>query len=106
MNKLPSPLRYQIFALVEATSVLGILDNMRYDRACPWQEHDARILEEGLSGLGGVESIRMVITKFTELKRGDNGASCWTMERWGSGNRLTPISSERAHQIERGIERH
>ena len=107
MRKLPSPLRWQVFALVEATSVFGVLDNMRYDRACPLEERDARILEDALSTLGDVKSIAMVVTKFVETKPRGDGELCWTLQRWnGGGIRLTPISSERAHQVERGIKRH
>ena len=103
MRKLSSPMRYQAFALVEATSVLGILDNMRYDRACPWEERDAHILEQGFLGLGDVKSVKFVLTKWVEFA---NKKPCWTMDRWGSDVTLTPISSEEAYRVERGIERH
>lgn len=100
MRKLSSTLKYQHFALVEASSVFGILDNMRYDRACPFEEHDASVLERFLTGGGTYLSCRFVITKWSESK-----IPMWTFIRWRSGNclEITPLDSEQALHAERAL---
>lgn len=98
MRKLSSALKYQHFALVRASSVFGILDNMRYDRAAPFEEQDASVLERFLTGVGAHESCQFVITKWSESR-----IPIWTFIRWRSGNclEITPLDSEQAFHAER-----
>jgi hypothetical protein len=100
MRKLSSTMKWQHFALVKASSPFGILDNMRYDRACPFEEQDTSILERFLTGVGTYQECQFVVTKWSESK-----IPMWTFIRWRSGNCLdiTPIESEQAFHAERAL---
>ena len=86
-RKLPSSMKWQQYAVLETSSPYGVLNCMRYDRACPCTEEDAGILERFLSGVGTYYRIKIVLTRWSEDRR-----SAWTADIWkGSQQQLTPI---------------
>ena len=99
-RKLISPLKYQHFAILDTNSPFGILDNMRYDRACPFTESDALDLETFLAHHGEYTRLRIVLTKWSESNR-----FCWTDDRWGA-NHLTPCSEDEALNTKRRLFRY
>ncbi len=96
-RKLTSSMKWQQFAVVEASSPFGILDHMRYDRACPFTEHDAVLLENYLMHYHGNRQIRFVIVRWSEDKK-----SLWSEYRWNTGGvRITPCDEETAINTKR-----
>ena len=99
-RKLTSPMRYQHYALIEGNfSASDVLNCLRYDRAMPFEEVDAHILERSIRHN---LPFRLVITKFAESAKTTVGTnSVWTVGKW-SPIKLTPITASEAMGMESG----
>ena len=100
MRKLSGSLKWQQWAKIEATSPFGLLDFLRYERACPATEHDANTLEHALRHWGSCQKLVIVVTKFTETKA---PRFLWSTDRLCSGVSLTPVTGEEAAHVEREL---
>jgi len=87
MRKLTSTMKWQHLAVVDLRSPIGLMDNFRYDRACPYSEEDANIIERFMSTPGEYVSCKVVVTCWGEGKNPH-----WTFVRWNCcGNQLREL---------------
>lgn len=97
MRKLAGSLKYQHFIAVSGWNVYGLLDMMRYERAIPFESHDASIIAEMLHRPDS--QFTVVLCAFQENRRPN-----WT-DRWRSFQlEIEELADGREHHIERKVE--
>lgn len=96
-EKLKFPKKYRHYALVTFTSQFPI-DGLRYDRAFPWKEADARAIEASMSHVG--PPVRVIICSDDTYA---TGAGRWTLQLWNGigGVTFRAISHEEAETFDR-----
>lgn len=90
MPRLDTPHRYESFAVVEGSNA-GFLDCLRYERAYPWREADARVAGAAATQWHGCRA-RFVVRRTTV-----DAATPWAPDKWTScGWTLTPLRDAEA----------
>jgi hypothetical protein len=100
-TKLSSALKYQHYARISGNDAAELMNALRYDRACPFQEVDASILHRAISQPGEVALWTAVVTKYSD----GMGGTHWHYDLWGTID-VCPIDLGEAYSTERKVVRY
>ncbi len=96
-EKLSQASKYRHFALVTLVSARFPIDNLRYDRAIPWKETDARLVEHSHERFSAPFSGQIII-----ITDSPDAKPHWNEDRWRQGGvSLNLISAEEAYDLDR-----